>query len=135
MRFLLAGILVILPSIAQTRSLNCANLDQAELCLEADSADAEHHGDLHSPIELGPYPNPYSPASPTNSEAFLEPYLFVQGRGGIILYAPHFPGRFDVSKQERDGSFNHHHADSRFSMEHFTWTPAASVRWSTERSQ
>jgi hypothetical protein len=128
MRFLLAGILVILPSIAQAQSLDCANLDQVEPCLKADSTDAELHGDPHSPIELGPYPNPYSPTSPTNFEAFLEPYLFVQGREGIILYAPRFPSRFDVSDQERDGSFNHQHVNSRLSMEHFTLTPAASVR-------
>ena len=71
MRFLLAGILALLPLTAQAD--NSDNLKAAEV--EPNSAAVPPEG--VSPPELehviepgGPYGNPYSPASATNFEAF-----------------------------------------------------------------
>ena len=74
MRILLAGILILLPLIAQAEPLDCLGVE-IERCVDPSSL-----------IELEVYQNPYSPASPTNFEALIGPYLYVQGRQGNVLY-------------------------------------------------
>ena len=70
-KLLLAGILILLPHIAQAESLTCAHAEESEPSLAADPFEAEHHADPHPFFEPGLYPNPYSPGSPTNFEALI----------------------------------------------------------------
>ena len=86
MRFLLAGIVALLPLNTHAESPGCAQAEESELSRAADPSNAEHHADPQSVIEFGLNPNPYHPASPTNFEALLEPNLFVQGQQGLVLY-------------------------------------------------
>lgn len=102
MRFLLAGILGLLPFTTHAASSDCPHI------VEPGSATATDCSATESPV-VSPSPegevwfsgNPYSPASPTNFELLIGPYLAVQGREGIVLYTPlsfsHFGGR-DVDK-------------------------------------
>lgn len=83
-KLLLAGIFILLPHIAQAESLTCAHAEESSLA--ADPSEAEHHANPHPFFELGLYPNPYSPASPTNFEALIGPYLYIQGQRDIVLY-------------------------------------------------
>ena len=89
MRFFLAGILGLLPFTTHAESSDCPHI------VEPDSAPATDCSIAESPVappslegEVWFSDNPYSPASPTNFEPFIGPYLFVQGREGIVLYIP-----------------------------------------------
>jgi hypothetical protein len=86
MRFLLAGILILLPHITHAESPNCTQVEASSSNRAADPSDAEHDAASHRFIEFGLSLNPYRPASPTNFEVIIGPYLHVQGRQGIILY-------------------------------------------------
>ncbi len=46
-KLLLAGILILLPHIAQAESLTCAHAEESEPSLAADPFEAEHHADPH----------------------------------------------------------------------------------------
>ncbi len=102
MRFFLAGILGLLPFTTHAASSDCPHL------VEPGSATATDCSTTESPVappslegEVWFSGNPYDPASPTNFEPFIGPYLSVQGREGIVLYTPlsfsQFVGR-DVDK-------------------------------------
>ena len=95
-KLLLAGILILLPHIAQAESLTCAHAEESEPSLAADPFEAEHHADPHPFFEPGLYPNPYSPASPTNFEALIGPYLYVQGQRDRVLYDARSNNLLDV---------------------------------------
>jgi hypothetical protein len=98
MRVLLAAILTFLPVVAQGKSFAGMGNDEPDSHLQTDLLPADQPGVLTDEFWLSG--NPYSPASPTNFEAFLEPYLFVQGREGIMLYDPRSPSTFTVSDRE-----------------------------------
>lgn len=93
-KLLLAGIFILLPHIAQAESLTCAHAEESSLA--ADPSEAEQYADPHGFIEFGLSPNPYSPASPTNFEALIGPYLNVQGQRDIVLYDTRSHNRFAV---------------------------------------
>gem|GEM_PF-6039580 len=86
MRFLLAGILILLPHITQAESPNCTQVEESPSNRATDHSDAEDDADSHRFIGFGLSLNPYSPASPTNFEALIGPYLYVQGHQSIVLY-------------------------------------------------
>ncbi|MGE0470130.1 MAG: hypothetical protein Nkreftii_001894 [Candidatus Nitrospira kreftii] len=87
MRFLLAGILGLLPLTIHAASPDCPHI------VEPGSATATDRSTTESPVvspslegEVRFSGNPYSPASPTNFEPLIGPYLYVQGQEGIVLY-------------------------------------------------
>lgn len=97
MRFLLAGILAILPLTAQTESLAFMDTGESDSESAATRPDTEQYCHLLGlEDELGFCRNPYSPASPTNFLALIGPYRYVQEQRDIILYSPRFPGMFAV---------------------------------------
>jgi hypothetical protein len=92
MRFLLAGILALLPLNTQAASSDCMNIAEPGSCAEADLSNAELQVDPHSLADDVSFSgNAYSPASPTNFEPFIGPYLSIQGQRSIILYDPRSP--------------------------------------------
>jgi hypothetical protein len=97
MRFLLAGILAILPLTAQAESLVFMNAGESDSESVTTLSDTQQYCNSHSPEdEVAFCRNPYSPASPTNFLALIGPYIYVQGQRDIILYDPHFPVMFEV---------------------------------------
>ncbi len=99
MRFLLAGILAILPLTAQAESLVFMNAGESDSESVAPLSDTEQYCDSHSPEdEVAFCRNPYSPASPTNFEALIGPSIHVQGRRDVMLYDPRFPGMVGASE-------------------------------------
>ena len=101
MRYLLAGILTLLPLAAQAESLVDTGADRAESPPLADLSDTTSRISLADVV--GSSNNPYDPASPTNFETFIGPYLYVQGKTGVILYNPLSRGTADVTGGGRRG--------------------------------
>lgn len=103
MRFLLAGILALLPLNTQAASSDCMNIAEPGSCAEADLSNAELQVAPHSLAdELRFSGNPYSPASPTNFEPFIGPYLSIQGQRSIILYDPRSPDTTTANDSGQD---------------------------------
>ena len=76
MRFLLAGILVILPLATQAEPFAFMSAGHPDSQSVATSSDTEWSCDVSRPEGAGgSCGNPYSPASPTNCEALIGPYL------------------------------------------------------------
>jgi hypothetical protein len=134
MRFLLAGILAILPLTAQAESPVSTNAVESDADSVAPPSDTEYHCHPHNPIdEVRFCGNLYSPASPTNFEALIGPYLYVQGRGDIILYDPHLPSMFNVNEEGLHSLGSVHNRDlaGLSSRRGFSQMPTASPAWST----
>jgi hypothetical protein len=134
MRFLLAGILAILPLTAQAESSVSTNAVESDADSVATPSDTEYYCHPHNPIdEVRFCSNPYSPASPTNFEALIGPYLYVQGRGDVILYDPRFPSMFDFKEEGLHSLGSVHNRDLAGlpSGRGFPRMPAATPAWST----
>lgn len=98
MRFLLAGILGLLPLNTQAASYDSAHIGEPNSSAVTDPSDTRHPVEPPSlDDEVGLRVNPYSPLSPTNFEALGGPYLYVQGREGTILYDPNLPNPTKVN--------------------------------------
>jgi hypothetical protein len=77
MRLLLAGILAFLPLTAQAENIDNLSANESDPIPVVDPFSVKNIGAPNNVInELGPYGNPYSPASSTNFEAItaLSPY-------------------------------------------------------------
>jgi hypothetical protein len=76
MRLLLACLLAFLPLIAQAEDLGTLSANEVDPNFLADPFGTENPSDPNSVTnELGPYGNPYCPASATNFEAITAPRL------------------------------------------------------------
>jgi hypothetical protein len=103
MRFLLAGILAFLLLNTQAASSDCTNIVEPGSCAETDLSNAEPHVAPHSLADdLRLSGNPYSPASSTNFEPFIGPYLYIQGQRSIILYDPRSPDTTTANDSGQD---------------------------------
>lgn len=100
MRVLFAAILTFLPVVAQGKSLADMGSDEPGVRLQMDRLLADEPGVLTD--EFGLSSNPYSPASPTNFEACIGPYLYIQGQQGSTLYDPLAPPSLAVQNSGRD---------------------------------
>ena len=132
MRFLLAGILALLLLNTQAASSDCTNIVEPDSCTTTDLSDAERQVAPHSLAdELRLSGNPYSPASPTNFEPFTGPYLYVQGREGIVLHDPLSSPTADMRNVELDkmGLVDNRKATGHSSLQKFSQMPAAPADW------
>ncbi len=132
MRFLLAGILGLLPLTAQAASFGCTNVVGPGSYAATDLSDEAPYVSPHGlSDEVRPSGNPYSPASPTNFETLSGPYLYVQGREGIVLYNPLSSPTADVRNRElsRMGPVDNHKATGHSSIQSFSGMPAAPADW------
>jgi hypothetical protein len=132
MRFLLAGILALLPLNTQATSSVCMNIAKPGSCAETDLFNAELHVapyGLADDLRLSD--NPYSPASLTNFETLIGPYLYVQGREGIVLYDPLSSPTADVRNGElnRMGPLDNRKATGHSSTPSFSQIPTAPADW------
>jgi len=132
MRFLLAGILGLLPLNTQAASFDCANIVAPGSCAATDLSEEEPYVATHGlSDEVRPSGNPYSPASPTNFETLIGPYLYVQGREGIVLYDPRSSPTSDVRNGElnRMGPVDNRTATGHASTQRFSGMPTAPSDW------
>jgi len=132
MRFLLAGILTILPLTAQTESFAFMDIGDSDSESAATRPDTEQYCHLLGlEDELGFCRNPYSPASSTNFLALIGPYISVQERRDTILYEPRFHGLFEV----REGGagkldFTNDQSEAGVPTARDAWQiPAATLDW------
>ena len=89
MRLLLIGILAFLPLTAQAETIENLSANELDPSPVADPFIVMGPDDPDSVInEVGPYGNPYSPASATNFEAFTTPSLYGQVRQNTKSYDP-----------------------------------------------
>lgn len=95
-KLLLAGIFSLLPLNVHAEPPGCTQAKESESSRAADPSAAEHHADPQSVFEFGLNPNPYHPASPTNFEALIGPYLYVQGQRDRVLYDARSNNLLDV---------------------------------------
>jgi len=127
MRFLLAVIFTVFPLTIHAQLLDVPHSSSSTPNVRADSADAWNEADMDNAInELSPYGNPYAPASPTNFEALIRPYLDLQGQQGILL---HDPDMFDVNAGGSDspGSISHRYKSNASSPRSLTHVPSATT--------
>jgi hypothetical protein len=89
MRLLLIGILAFLPLTAQAENIKNLSANEPDPSPVADPFSTMGPDDPDSVInEVGPYGNPYSPASATNFEAFATPSLNGQAQQNTKPYYP-----------------------------------------------
>ena len=89
MRLLLVGILVFLPLTAQAENIDNRSTNESDPSPVVDPFSVKNLGDLNNVInELGPYGNPYSPASSTNFEAITALFRYDQARQSTKPYDP-----------------------------------------------
>ena len=97
MRFVLAGILAILPLTAQTESLAFMDIGESDSESAAPLANTEHECNVLGPEdEVGFCRSPYNPASPTNFLTLIGPYSDVQAQRDLVLHESRFPGLVEV---------------------------------------
>jgi hypothetical protein len=85
MRLLLVGILVFLPLTAQAENIDNRSTNESDPSPVVDPFSVKNLSDPNSVInELGPYGNPYSPASATNLEAITTLSRYDQGQSTKI---------------------------------------------------
>ena len=134
MRFLLAGILAILPLATPAESFASMNAGESDSESVAPSSDSEQYCDVYRPEDAGgSCRNPYSPASPTNFEALIGPYLQVQGRRDVMLYDSRFlNGMIDMREggTSKLGTANDQYEDSISPMRNIWRMPGATPGWS-----
>lgn len=75
MRFLLAGILILLPFNAQGEMPSPPSSEECDSELHPKHADSLDVENADAPADSWPYQNPYSPISPTNFAAFTVPLV------------------------------------------------------------
>ena len=134
MRFLLAGILAILPLTAQAESLAFMNAGEPDSEPVATLSDTENYCTSQSAEDEGGFcRNPYSPALPTNFEALFGPSIHVQGPWGVILYDPRFLGIFEVNKATggKPGFTTDRYDAGGSTAKNLGRMPAAIAGWST----
>ncbi len=132
MRFLLAGILGLLPLSTHTASPDCTNIVEPGSCAATDLCDAEAQVAPHTlPDWVRRSGDAYSPAPPTNFETLIGPYTYAQERDGIVLYSPLSLPTSDVCNCElsRMGPADNRKAPGHSSTQSFLGTPAAPADW------
>lgn len=135
MRFLLTVIFPVFPLASHAELLYVLHSSPSAPNVRADSADAWNEADMDDALkELSPYGNPYAPASPTNLEALIGPYILVQGRRDVILYDPRFPDMFEESEggAGRPGLTNDRYEVGVATARNAWRMPAATPGWSTQ---
>lgn len=135
MRLLLTGILAVFPLTIHAELLDTHRTSTSDPNFLADSADAWNEANPDNAIkELAPYGNPYAPASLTNFEALIGPYLYIQGRGNLILYDARSPSTYDVNHGKLDslGSIDHRNSAGVSSTPSVSSIPAVTAGWYKE---
>ena len=134
MRFLLAGILAILPLTAQAESLVFMNDGEPDSEPVATLSDTENYCTSQSPEDEGGFcRNPYSRGSSTNFETLIGPSIHVQSPWGVILYDPRFLGIFEVNEAGagKPGFTTDRYEAGGSTAKKFGRMAAATAGWST----
>ncbi len=132
MRFLLAVILGLLPLNTQAASFDRTNILEPGSCAATDLSGEESYVAPHGlSDEVRRSWNPYRPASPTNFETLIGPYLSVQGREGVVLYSPLSSPTSDVRNGElsKMAPVDNRKATGHSSTQSFSGMPAAPADW------